>query len=132
MMLRFVLLLLSLAAVSGQSCCTGTVNPSKGSFPASGAPCTASSDNAYVWALKTCESSTTCRTYKCTVSAVGITVDSLLYQGCFNDASYQAAMTASSINSYKCTSSASEIKIGLLGACLAAAISLSVAYSARA
>ncbi len=129
MLPRLALVILSVAGVAGQTCCTGTSNPSKGTFPATGGQCTGPPDNAYVWTLKTCETSTTCRSYKCTVSAVGITVDTLIYQGCFSDASYQTAMVASSINSYKCTSDASDVKSGLLGVWLASAILLSVFYS---
>ena len=132
MLMRIALLLLAVAGAAGQTtCCTGTVNTAKGTIPATGTQCT-SPDGAYTWTMKTCDASTTCRSYKCTVSAVGVTFDALVYQGCFSDSTYQLAMTGSSINSYKCTSDASRMKLGATGLWLGSAVLLSVIYLAHA
>ncbi len=128
MLPRLALLLLSAAGVAGQTCCTGTANPSKGTFPTANGQCIAP-DAAYVWTTKTCETSSTCKSYKCTVSALGISFDTLIYQGCFNDTTYQTAMTASSINSYKCTSDAPGIKSSLVAVWMVSAMLLSYFYS---
>jgi hypothetical protein len=123
--MKLALLILTVAGVAGQSCCTGTSDPSKGTFPAAAGACKAP-DSAYSWTMKTCDAPTTCRSYKCTVSTAGITWSSLVYQDCFNDATYQAAMTANSINSYKCTSGAAGIKGSLTAIFLALATVVSV------
>ncbi len=132
LLLRIALLLLAVAGAAGQTtCCTGTVNTAKGTIPATGTQCT-STDSGYTWTMKTCDSSTTCRSYKCTVSAIGMTLDALVYQGCFSDATYQTAMTGSSINGYKCTSDASRMKLGVTGLWLGSAVLMSVIYLAHA
>jgi hypothetical protein len=125
-----LLLLLSVAGVAGQTkCCTGTANPSKGNFPAPGGKCTAP-DGSYVWTEKTCDATTTCRSYKCTLTAV-VVVDTLMYQDCLSDATYQTAMTGSSTAGYKCTSDATWIKSSMMGVWLAAAIVVSLIYSSH-
>ncbi len=126
MLLKIALLLLSVASVAGQTkCCTGTANPSKGTFPAPGGKCTAP-DNSYIWAEKTCDSTTTCKSYKCTLP---LGLDTLIYQDCLSDAAYQTAMTTSSSGGYKCTSDATWVKSSMMGVWLAAAVAMSLIYS---
>lgn len=112
-------ILLTIAGVAGQSCCTGTAAAGSGGLvPAFGTTATdcKSADVQYVWAFKTCPADKKCRPFTCTVSALGVVLTTLKYQDCYDETTYQADMKAKSINSYKCTdgtSSSARIKSSL-------------------
>jgi hypothetical protein len=105
LMQRTFLFCLFVSGAASQICCSGQMSTSKGKFPAVGtdSACT-SLDSAYTWTKATCTTPQTCQTFVCKASAIGVTFDSMAYQGCYDSTAYQTAMKASSINSYSCTS----------------------------
>jgi len=104
-MQRAFLLCLFVTGTASQICCSGTMSTSKGKFPAVGTDSVCSSlDSGYTWTKATCNATATCQNYVCKITALGATLDSISYQGCYDSTTYQAAMKASSVNSYSCTS----------------------------
>jgi hypothetical protein len=99
-------ILITIVAVAGQSCCTGTAfSGTGGTVPAFGTTASdcKSADVAYKWEFKTCLADKRCSPFTCTVSAVGMTLTTLKYQDCYDDTTFAADMQAKSINNYKCT-----------------------------
>ena len=127
-----LLILITIVAVAGQSCCTGAVAAGTGgTVPAFGTTASdcKSADVAYQWEFKTCPAAKKCRPFTCIVSAFGATLTTLKYQDCYDDTTFAADMQAKSINSYKCTdgtSGSAGIKASLMAVLVASAAVLSL------
>jgi hypothetical protein len=121
-----LLILITIVAVAGQSCCTGVVAAGTGgTVPAFGTTASdcKSADVAYQWEFKTCPAAKKCRPFTCIVSAFGATLTTLKYQDCYDDTTFAADIKAKSINSFKCTdgvSGSAGIKVNLVAAVLVA------------
>jgi hypothetical protein len=122
------LLLLFFVSVAGE-CCTGMAKNDGFS------DCKIPDGKAYTWIPKTCDASNSsiCRQFTCTASSTtGSIIDTLIYQDCFVDKTFEIAKNKSSVNGYKCTSDAPRIKFSFLGLWIASALFVRVAHFFRA